>query len=88
MAVSAFRVAVSDTGVGISPTDQEQIFREFQQADNSSTREKGGTGLGLAIANRIVELHGGQLSVSSRPGRGSTFSFTMPVRVERQGKAA
>ena len=79
-----FMVHVTDTGVGISETDQEAIFEEFQQADDSSTREKGGTGLGLAIARRIVELHGGRLWVESRLGEGSTFSFSVPVRVERQ----
>jgi signal transduction histidine kinase len=78
----AFRVAVSDTGPGIAPADQEKIFEEFQQADSSSTRKKGGTGLGLSIAKRIVEMHGGRIWVESTPGRGSTFCFTLPVRVE------
>lgn len=82
----AFTVAVRDTGPGISLADQEKIFVEFQQADSSSTREKGGTGLGLAISKRIVELHGGRLTVNSRPGEGATFSFTLPVKGgERQG---
>ncbi len=80
----AFVVSVADTGPGISETDQQKIFQEFQQADSSSTRKKGGTGLGLSIAKRIIELHGGRLWVESRPGRGSTFAFTLPVRVERQ----
>jgi signal transduction histidine kinase len=79
-----FRVAVADTGPGISPSDQERIFEAFQQVDSSLTRKKGGTGLGLSIARRIVELHGGRLWVESVPGKGSTFSFTVPVRVERQ----
>jgi len=79
-----FRVAVADTGPGISPSDQERIFEAFQQVDSSLTRKKGGTGLGLSIARRIVELHGGRLWVESAPGKGSTFSFTVPVRVERQ----
>ncbi len=80
----AFVVSVSDTGPGISPADQQKIFEEFQQADSSSTRKKGGTGLGLSIAKRIVELHGGRIWVESSPGQGSTFWFTVPVRVERQ----
>jgi signal transduction histidine kinase len=79
-----FRVAVADTGPGISPSDQARIFEAFQQVDSSLTRKKGGTGLGLSIARRIVELHGGRLWVESAPGTGSTFSFTVPVRVERQ----
>jgi len=81
---SAFCVSVADTGPGIAPADQEKIFEEFQQADSSGTRKKGGTGLGLAIAKRIVELHGGRIWVESSPGKGSTFSFTLPIRVEKQ----
>jgi len=84
----AFVISVSDTGPGISEADQRTIFEEFQQADSSSTRRKGGTGLGLSISRRIVELHGGRLWVESTPGRGSTFSFTLPVRVERQAERA
>jgi signal transduction histidine kinase len=80
----AFAISVRDTGPGIAPADQERIFEEFQQADTSTTRPKGGTGLGLAIARRIVALHGGRLWVDSVPGEGSTFRFTVPVRVERQ----
>jgi signal transduction histidine kinase len=83
-----FTVAVSDTGPGISDADQQKIFEEFQQADASSTRQQGGTGLGLAIARKIVELHGGRMWVESSPGTGSTFWFTLPVRVERQKEVA
>jgi signal transduction histidine kinase/HAMP domain-containing protein len=83
-----FVVAVTDTGVGIAPEDRERIFEEFQQVDSSSTRRKGGTGLGLAIARRIVELHGGRIWVESTPGEGSTFSFTLPLRVGEREKAA
>jgi signal transduction histidine kinase len=78
-----FVVSVSDTGPGISEADQQKIFEEFQQADTSSTRKKGGTGLGLAIVKRIIEMHGGRVWVESSLGQGSTFSFTLPVRVER-----
>ena len=77
-------VAVHDTGPGISAADQEKIFEEFQQADSSTTKEKGGTGLGLAIAKRIVEMHGGRLWVESQLGQGATFSFMVPVKVENQ----
>jgi signal transduction histidine kinase/HAMP domain-containing protein len=80
----SFVVSVSDTGSGISPVDQQKIFEEFQQADSSSTRKKGGTGLGLSIARRIIALHGGRIWVESSPGHGSTFRFTLPVRVEAQ----
>jgi GAF domain-containing protein len=84
LADDTFVVSVADTGPGISEADQAKIFEEFQQADSSSTRKKGGTGLGLAIAKRIVEMHGGRIWVESRLGRGSTFRFALPVRVDRQ----
>jgi signal transduction histidine kinase len=77
-------VSVRDSGPGISEADQAKIFQEFQQADAAITRKKGGTGLGLTISKRIVELHGGKIWVDSRIGRGSTFSFTLPVRVDEQ----
>jgi len=80
----AFTVAVCDTGPGIAPADQVKIFEEFQQADSSITRKKGGTGLGLSIAKRIIEMHGGRIWVESEAGKGSTFYFTLPVRVEAQ----
>jgi GAF domain-containing protein len=84
VADGAFSVAVCDTGPGIPAVDQAKIFEEFQQADSSITRKKGGTGLGLSIAKRIIEMHGGRIWVESTPGRGSTFYFTLPVRVEAQ----
>ncbi len=79
-----FTVAVVDTGPGIAPADQAKIFEEFQQADSSTTKQKGGTGLGLAIAKQIVEMHGGRLWVESELGKGSTFQFSLPINVERQ----
>jgi signal transduction histidine kinase len=84
----SFDLSVRDTGPGISETDRAKLFQEFQQADNSATREKGGTGLGLAISKRIVEMHGGKIWVESRVGHGSTFFLTLPVRVEQQAKSS
>ena len=79
-----YNLAVRDTGPGISEADQQKLFQEFQQADNSITKSKGGTGLGLAISKRIIEMHGGRIWVESRPGQGSTFSLTPPITVEHQ----
>ena len=84
MSDGSFTVAVRDTGPGITPSDQDKIFGEFQQADNAATKRKGGTGLGLSIAKRIIGMHGGRIWVESDVGKGSTFAFTIPVAVERQ----
>ena len=84
----SFHVLVRDTGPGVSAADQAKLFQEFQQADNAITRKKGGTGLGLAISKRIIEMHGGRIWVDSIVGQGSTFSFTLPITVERQVEAA
>ena len=84
----AFNVAVRDSGPGIAPTDQAKIFEEFQQVDNTSTRQKGGTGLGLSISRRIVEMHGGRIVVDSELGKGSTFTIKLPVKAENEGHAA
>ena len=80
----SFHLSVRDTGPGISAADQAKLFQEFQQADNAITRKKGGTGLGLAISKRIIEMHGGKIWVESQVGKGSTFSFTVPVRAAQQ----
>jgi signal transduction histidine kinase len=80
----SFQIAVSDTGPGIAPEEQERIFEEFHQADNSATKTKSGTGLGLAIAKRIIEMHGGRISVESTLGGGSTFRIILPVTVQPQ----
>ncbi|HSE06563.1 MAG TPA: GAF domain-containing protein [Methylomirabilota bacterium] len=74
----AVEISVTDTGIGIAPEDQAAIFEEFRQV-GSDERKREGTGLGLALAKKFVELHGGRLWVESEPGRGSTFTFTLPV---------
>ena len=84
----SFVIAVKDTGPGIADEDQRKIFEEFQQVDNSSTRQKGGTGLGLAISKRIVEMHGGKIEVESVLGEGSTFRIVIPVQAKEEREAA
>ncbi len=70
---------VTDTGVGMSPEDQAKLFQPFMQLDASKSREYSGSGLGLALTKRLVEIHGGTISVESEKGKGSTFQFTLPL---------
>lgn len=72
------QISIADSGIGIKPEDQERIFSEFEQVDNSYARRYEGTGLGLALTKRLVELHDGLISVQSEEGKGSTFSIILP----------
>src|SRR5207248_1819904 len=72
-------IEVEDNGVGIAPRDRKRIFERFYRVDNLLTRKTEGSGLGLAIAKRIVEAHGGKISVHSEPGKGSRFSIHLPA---------
>jgi len=73
-------IAVQDTGIGIAAGDHEAVFEEFKQVGRDYTRKAEGTGLGLALTKRFVELHGGAIRLQSTPGKGSTFTITLPVR--------
>jgi signal transduction histidine kinase len=72
------QVAVADSGIGIAPEDQAAVFEEFKQVGRHYTNKQEGTGLGLTLTKRFVELHGGSLTLQSQPGKGSTFTFTLP----------
>jgi len=73
-------ISVSDTGIGIAPQDQETIFEEFRQVGTDYAQKREGTGLGLTLTRKFVELHGGKIWVESEVGKGSRFTFTLPVR--------
>ncbi len=75
----AVKISVVDTGIGISPEDQDKLFERFSQVDSSLTRKVGGSGLGLSITKLLVEMQGGEIDLSSEPGGGTTFWFTLPI---------
>jgi GAF domain-containing protein/anti-sigma regulatory factor (Ser/Thr protein kinase) len=78
----AIEISVTDTGIGIAPGDQEMIFEEFRQVGSNYAQKREGTGLGLTLTKKFVEMHGGKIWVESQPGKGSTFTFTLPIPAE------
>ena len=76
------RFSVSDSGIGIPPEKIDHVFEEFSQADVSTTRDYGGTGLGLPISRRFCQMMGGDITVESTVGEGSTFTIRLPVKVQ------
>jgi signal transduction histidine kinase len=78
---SQVRISVSDTGVGIAPEDVARLFDKYEQARSRATRGEKGTGLGLYITRQLLQLHGSEIKVESEVGKGSTFSFTLPIKV-------
>jgi signal transduction histidine kinase/DNA-binding response OmpR family regulator len=87
-AANRIRISVSDTGPGISEADLPKIFEEFRQVGRAAHSARSGTGLGLAITRRLVELLGGQIQVTSRPGEGSVFTITLPLEIEGRALSA
>jgi signal transduction histidine kinase len=76
-------VSITDTGIGISSEDKKKLFKPFSQIDASISRRYEGTGLGLALVKELIELHGGKIWVESEAGKGSTFSFKLPVKPDK-----
>ena len=85
---NTIEISVADTGTGIAPEDIGKLFTKFFQADASRSRMHGGSGLGLAITKGIIEVHGGQIRAESEVGKGSTFTFSLPVMNGRKQKGA
>jgi signal transduction histidine kinase len=79
---------VGDTGLGISPEEHVAVFEEFHQVGTTTSGVKEGTGLGLAITRKLVELHGGAIRVESEPGKGSRFTFVLPLQAREAAGGA
>jgi len=77
--IDMLSIAVTDTGIGMTPAQLDKVFEEFTQADDSTTREFGGTGLGLSICKKFAELMQGRIEVESTPGKGTRFTFMVPA---------
>jgi PAS domain S-box-containing protein len=78
------KFSVADTGIGIREEDMQKLYSEFEQLDSGITKKYGGSGLGLAITKKLVELHGGTITVESRYGEGSTFTFVIPIIAQKK----
>jgi signal transduction histidine kinase len=86
--VDWIRMSVSDSGIGIPPDKIDHVFDEFSQADETTTRDYGGTGLGLPISRRFCQMMGGNITVESTVGEGSTFIIRLPLEVAEESEAA
>ena len=75
-------ISIADTGIGMTPEQMGRLFQEFSQASSTTASKYGGTGLGLAISRRFCQMMGGDITVESEPGRGSTFTIRLPRIVE------
>src|SRR5262249_19191787 len=79
---------LADTGIGMTPEQQAKLFEEFTQADSSTARQYGGTGLGLAITRKLARMMGGDVTVTSEPGKGSVFTVRLPGSADSQARSS
>ncbi|MFH2105697.1 MAG: ATP-binding protein, partial [Candidatus Micrarchaeota archaeon] len=82
--IDSIKISVKDTGIGINPEDMGKLFKEFSQVEDPYSKNYEGTGLGLALTKKFVELHGGKIWLESEYGKGSNFTFVIPVKTEDQ----